>query len=81
MMDVLDTLQQEGMTILLSTHDLGLAFRRFDRVLAINRHLVAYDAPDEVYHTDILAQIYGGRLATLDDGQQVTVFVDDHNCC
>ncbi len=81
MMDVLDDLQRTGLTILLSTHDLGLAFQRFDRVLALRQRLIAYGAPAEVYRPEVLAQIYGGRLATLDDGRQVTVFVDDHRCC
>jgi ABC-type Mn2+/Zn2+ transport system ATPase subunit len=81
MMDVLDALHRDGLTILLSTHDLGLAFRRFDRVLALRYHLIAYGPPADVYTPDILAQVYGGKLATLADGQQVTVYVDDHGCC
>lgn len=81
MMDMLDVLRRDGMTILLSTHDLGLAFRRFDRVLAMRYHLVAYGPPSEVYTPDVLAQVYGSRLAALDDGHGVTVFVDDHGCC
>jgi manganese/zinc/iron transport system ATP- binding protein len=81
MMAVLDTLQRDGLTILLSTHDLGLAFKRFDRVLALRGRVLAYGAPDEVYRPEVLSQLYGGRLATIDDGQAVTVFVDDHGCC
>ncbi|MBZ0302057.1 MAG: metal ABC transporter ATP-binding protein [Anaerolineae bacterium] len=81
MMAVLDTLQKEGMTILLSTHDLGLAFQRFDRVLALRYRLVAYGSPNTVYTPEVLAAVYGGSLAALDNGQHVTVFVDDHQCC
>ncbi len=77
MMQVLDGLRRDGMTILLSTHDLGLAFRRFDRVLAMRYHLIAYGTPAEVYTPEVLAQIYGSKLATLDG---TTVFVDDHEC-
>jgi ABC-type Mn2+/Zn2+ transport system ATPase subunit len=80
MMQVLDGLRRDGMTILLSTHDLGMAFRRFDRVLAIRYHLIAYGTPAEVYTPDVLAQVYGSKLATLDDDHGVTVFVDDHDC-
>jgi ABC-type Mn2+/Zn2+ transport system ATPase subunit len=80
MMDVLDGLRRDGMTILLSTHDLGLAFRRFDRVLAMRYHLIAYGTPAEVYTPEVLAQVYGGKLTTLDGGHGVTVFVDDHGC-
>ena len=77
MMDVLDGLRDDGMTIMLSTHDLSLAFRRFDRVLAMRYHLIAYGTAAEVYTPDVLEQVYGGKLATLDG---TTVFVDDHGC-
>jgi ABC-type Mn2+/Zn2+ transport system ATPase subunit len=81
MMDVLDSLQRDGLTIILSTHDLNLAFRRFDKVLALRRRLIAYDTPQAAYTPAVLSQLYGGKLAVLEDGRQVTVFVDDHDCC
>jgi manganese/zinc/iron transport system ATP- binding protein len=81
MMAVLDDLQADGLTILLSTHDLGLAFQRFDKVLALRYRLIAYGRPEDVYTPEMLGQVYGGRLATLEDGRRVTVFVDDHGCC
>ena len=80
-MAVLDRLHADGLTIVLCTHDLGLAFNRFDKVLALNRHRIAYGPPDEVYTPQVLSQLYGGRLTTIQDGEQVTVFVDDHHCC
>ncbi len=81
MMDVLDTLQGDGLTIILSTHDLNLAFRRFDKVMALNRCVIAYGTPQQVYAPNTLAQLYGGKLTTWEDGRQVMVFVDDHDCC
>ncbi len=81
MMAVLDSLRQDGMTILLSTHDLSLAFQRFDRVLALDYRLIAYGPPSEIYTPDVLKRLYGGGLAATNNGQQVTVFVDDHHCC
>lgn len=81
MMAVLDALHTDGLTIILCTHDLNLAFQRFDRVLALKERVIAYGPPAAVYTREILAQLYGGRLTTLENGQQVTVFVDDHNCC
>jgi ABC-type Mn2+/Zn2+ transport system ATPase subunit len=80
-MDVLETLNADGLTIVLSTHDLGLAFRRFERVLALRERVIAYDTPQAVYRPEVLSALYGGQLATWDNGQQVFVFVDDHNCC
>jgi ABC-type Mn2+/Zn2+ transport system ATPase subunit len=80
LMDVLDSLNADGMTILLSTHDLNLAFGRFDRVLALRRDVVAFGTPDEVYTPDVLEAMYGGRLAIVRDGRSVSVYVDDHAC-
>ncbi len=81
LLDVIDQLNRDGMTILLSTHDLDLAFRRFNKVIALRRRLIAYGAPDEVYTTDALAQLYGTRvIATHHDGHAMTIYVDDHHC-
>lgn len=80
LMDTLDALNREGMTILLCTHDLGLAFSRFERVLALRRKVIAFGTPGEVYQPEVLSQLYGGQLATWQDGKQVMVFVDDHHC-
>ena len=80
LMSVLESLNQSGLTILLATHDLSLAFQHFDRVLAIRKQVIAFDTPEIVYHPDTLAQLYGGRVATWQNDQQVMVFVDDHAC-
>ena len=71
---------KDGMTILLSTHDLNLAFGRFDRVLALRGEVVAYGTPAEVYVPQVLQTMYGGRLAILQDGHPVDVYVDEHGC-
>jgi len=82
MMAVLESLQRDGMTIILSTHDLGLAFSQFEKVLALRKRVIAYGTPSDVYRQDVLAQLYGGQLAAWQDGKQVTLFVDDqhHHC-
>lgn len=80
LLDVLDDLHGDGLTIVLSTHDLNMAFNRFDRVMALRHRLIALGTPAQVYRPDVLSQLYGGRLATWDDGKQVMLFVDDHAC-
>jgi hypothetical protein len=42
--------------------------------------VLAFGRPREVYQTDVLAQLYGKRLLAWQDGQQVSVFVDEHGC-
>jgi manganese/zinc/iron transport system ATP- binding protein len=80
LIDVLDSLNREGMTIILCTHDLGLAFSRFDKVMALRREMIAYGTPKDVYQPEVLSKLYGGQLATWQDGRQVMLFVDDHHC-
>ena len=80
LMDVLDSLNRDGITIVLSTHDLNLAFQRFDRVLALRGELIAYGKPRDVYRPDVLAKMYGGGLALVENGHGVAVYVDDHGC-
>jgi ABC-type Mn2+/Zn2+ transport system ATPase subunit len=39
---LLDNLRQGQVTVMVSTHDLNLAVQRFDRVLLLNKRLIAY---------------------------------------
>lgn len=80
LMDVLDRLNREGLTIVLSTHDLDLAFHRFDRVLALRRTVIGCGYPDEVYRADVLSRLYDRRIVAWHQGEAVSVFVDEHGC-
>ena len=46
LLDLFARLRDEGTTLLVATHDLALARRRFDRCLAVNGRLVADGAAD-----------------------------------
>lgn len=77
--DVLDDLRQSRVTVLLSTHDLEMAATRFDRLVLLNRRVVA-DGPAKIVLTpDCLAAAYGGRLVVWRDGQHVAITAD--GCC
>jgi ABC-type Mn2+/Zn2+ transport system ATPase subunit len=80
LMDVLDALNRDGLTILLSTHDLDLAFHRFDRVMALQRKLIAFGAAQEIYTPEMLARLYGRQILVWQNGQPLSVFVDEHGC-
>lgn len=82
LMDVLERLhREEGLTIVLSTHDLGMAFQRFDYIIALHSTLIATGTPREVYTPEVLRQLYGKALAALHEGEQTLYFVDEHGCC
>jgi ABC-type Mn2+/Zn2+ transport system ATPase subunit len=72
---LLDRLRLEGVTALVSTHDLTLAATRFDLVMLINHSLIAYGPVKEVLTAKNLSQAFGGQVFFLDGA----VVVDQ--CC
>lgn len=80
LMEVIEQLNCEGITILLSTHDLQLAFQRFNRVMALNQQLVAMGTAKEIYKPGVLSALYGGAVTTFTpDQENVMLFVDEHH--
>src|SRR5215210_506375 len=76
LLNLLDTLRDQKVTIMVATHDLDQAARHFDRIMLLNHRLIAFDVPQTVMHTEYLLQAYGGRLKIEAGG---TMLVDD--CC
>jgi ABC-type Mn2+/Zn2+ transport system ATPase subunit len=72
---LLDDLRGEGLTVLVSTHDLSLAMQRFELVLLLNRRLVAYGPPSAVFTPEHVQQAFGGQALML--GGMVVV----DQCC
>jgi manganese/iron transport system ATP-binding protein len=66
LLGLFDEICATGTTVLVSTHDLGLARHRFSRCLAINGGVIADGAPDDVLTPDVLDITFGrGTLATV----------------
>jgi ABC-type Mn2+/Zn2+ transport system ATPase subunit len=59
LLDVFASLAETGTTMLVATHDLALARRRFARCLAVNGTVQADGSPDEVLTTDVLERTFG----------------------
>ena len=59
---ILDELRSRGVTVLVATHDLEQAARCYDRVMLLNRRLLGFGAPRDVFTADLLGQAYGDRL-------------------
>lgn len=76
---VLDSLHEDGVTILVATHDLSLAAERFDRVMLLNRQVVAFGRPEEVLTPGNLLRAYGGHMHVLPLGDEQLVLAD--TCC
>ena len=59
--EVLQSLRDEGKIVLLATHDLTNLAERFDEVLCINHHVCACGPPDEVFTNEVLEELYGSH--------------------
>jgi ABC-type Mn2+/Zn2+ transport system ATPase subunit len=77
--EILDRLSQQRVTVLISTHDLEMATTRFDRLVLLNRRVVAEGPAKTVLTPERLAAAYGGRLVVWQDGKPLTVSTDE--CC
>jgi manganese/iron transport system ATP-binding protein len=67
---ILDQLQSQDVTVLVSLHDLKMASQRFDRVMLLNKEMLGIGVPDEVLTPENLVAAYGGHLHLVptDDG-------------
>lgn len=77
-MTTLDMLREQGITILLATHDMERAARDFDRVLLLKQTLLAYGHADEVMQPDILRKAYSGALTVFTNDQETIMIIDEH---
>jgi ABC-type Mn2+/Zn2+ transport system ATPase subunit len=72
---LLDQLHSEQVTVLVSTHDLSLAANRFEQILLLNRHLVAFGPPEQVFQPENLRLAFGPQVLFLNGN----AIVDE--CC
>lgn len=78
-LEILEHLRRQGVTILLTTHDLEQASSSFDRVLLLNRRLIAFGPPDMVFTPEALRAAYGGHLCLIPvEGELVAI---GDTCC
>lgn len=76
--EVLEGLRPDQVTVLVATHDLQMAAERFDRVMLLNKRLIAFDNGPAVLTAENLLAAYGGHMHRI--GQNGTMLLDD-GCC
>ena len=62
---LLAELNRQGMTILLTTHDLNAAAAHLPWVVCINRHIIAQGTPEDVFTEPILNETYRGEMIVI----------------
>lgn len=80
-MQTLDQLKANGVTVILATHDMDMAVNRFDKMLLLKRRLIAYGTPSEVFTPAYLREAYGSRVAVFQEAGETLVLADEHGCC
>jgi len=74
--DLLRGLQEAGKTVIVTTHDLSCVAERFDLALLLNRYVVAFGRPEEVFTPELLNETYQSHLMILKVGDR-TVAIED----
>lgn len=77
MLDLLEQLRAQSVTVLVSTHDLNLAATRFDLILLLNRWVIAFGDAAQVFTPEHITQAFGTRTLMLDG--RGSLIVDE--CC
>jgi manganese/iron transport system ATP-binding protein len=78
-LELLDELQRQHVTVMVATHDLDQAATHFDRVLLINQRIIRFGSSADALKPEYLIRAYGGRLRLL-PGQSDLLAIDD-TCC
>lgn len=72
---LLDELHDRHVTVMVSTHDLGMAAERFESILLINHRLIAYGPPASVFTAETVKETFEGQVLNLNGA----IVVDQ--CC
>ena len=61
-MHLLDELNHEGITVVMSTHEINSVAAHLPRVICLNGHVTADGPPGEVFTSEILSHTYGAEM-------------------
>lgn len=73
-LELLDDLRQEGLTVVLSTHDLNWVAAHLPRIICLNRTVIADGAPIDVLNSNVVRATYGADMDVVSyNGRPVVV--------
>ena len=76
--ELLNQLQDQGMTLLVVSHDIGVVSQHVNQVACLNQRLVAHGRPDEVLEQEVLGCMYGTQAAFVGHGKKPHIVVEEH---
>ena len=77
---ILDELRARNVTLLVSLHDLKMASARFDRVMLLNKRILALGLAEEALSPENLIAAYGGNLQLIPTPEGMLP-IGDTSCC
>jgi len=75
---LLGHLNEEGITILITTHDLNAVASHLPWVICFNKTIIAQGKPEEVFNQDVLSQTYGGDLGVVKHDGHLLIVHNPH---
>jgi len=69
-MQLINSINLDGKTILIATHDVNNLKDKFDEVLCLNKHCCAYGDPSEVLTEEVIEEMYGSHSNLLHTERQ-----------
>jgi zinc/manganese transport system ATP-binding protein/zinc transport system ATP-binding protein len=73
LLHLLAELNQQGLTILLSTHDLNSVATHLPWVICFNHGIIAQGEPTEVFTSETLEQTFGGEMIVIHEGDRILI--------
>lgn len=68
---------EKGISMIITTHDINPLAEIGDKIMLLNRKLVAYGAPDEVLRDDVITEVYGPQSKALHVGKKIYCIIGD----
>ena len=78
-LSILETLLEKDVTFMISMHDLRLAAEGFGKVMLLNKKMLGFGAPEDIFTRELLLEAYRGHLHFV-EGEYDTLAVGD-DCC
>lgn len=78
-LQILQSLHAEGVTLMVATHDINLASEKFDQVLLLNRKIIAYGPGPSILTAENLVAAYGGHTHVIGEEDESILLTD--SCC
>jgi len=76
--NVLDKIKKEKeITMIITTHDVNPLIEIGDKVMLLNRELIAFGTPDEVLRDEIIGRVYGAQSKAVRIGDKLYCIIGD----